>query len=87
MMASRNQSAIGPDEKLLLLILGVLVAGMILLGMVFGVANGIASGISGFLLEAGLPAEMSRDLGKVVHWVVVGLLFMGLVKVASQIFG
>ena len=84
-MASRNQSAIGPDEKLLLLALGVLVVGMIVLGLIFGVANGVASGVAGFLHSAGLPLEMARDLYKALRWGTVGLLFVAVATIASRI--
>ncbi|USZ69125.1 hypothetical protein NGM10_05145 [Halorussus salilacus] len=72
MMASRDQ-----DEKILLMFLGVAIVGLLTAGFVFGVANGVASGIAGFLYDAGLPEDMAVNVYKMVRSAIVGTLGMG----------
>ncbi|MFD1598936.1 hypothetical protein [Halobellus rarus] len=82
-MASRNQAAISSDEKLLLLVVGLIIGSLLVLGLVFQVANGVASGIAGFLYDIGIPREIAMNTYKTVKWGLVGLLLIALVKVMS----
>lgn len=84
-MASRSQTAIGSDEKILLLILGLIIGAMVILGLIFAVANGIAGGTAGFLHELGLPRDMALDLYKAIRWTVVGVALFGIGIIAAKV--
>lgn len=84
-MASRNQAAISSDEKLLLLVVGIIISTLLFLGIIFGVASGVASGIAGFLHKAGLPEGMAMDVYRVIRWGVIGLLLFIFMTTAAKI--
>lgn len=70
-MAPRDQ------DQMMLVVLGVVVVGLMVVMLVFGVANGVASGIAGFLHKSGLPKDMAMDVYRTIRWAVVGAVFFG----------
>lgn len=77
-MVSSNQ---GPDETFLVKALLAVVAGAAIVGMIFAVANGVASGFAGLLVDVGVPKESALNVYEMVRWGVVGLLFIILARV------
>lgn len=83
-MASRNSAAIGSDEKLLLLILGIIVGLLLILGLLFSVANGVASGLTGILAELGIPAESLEPVYRLVRWGIIGIFLYVLFRLFAS---
>lgn len=80
-MVSRGQ---GPDETFLLKVLLAVVAVAAVLGIVFAVANGVATGFAGLLVDLGVPKESALNAYKMVKWGVVGLLFVIIARVGME---
>lgn len=81
-MVSRDQ---GSDETFLLKVLLAAVAVAAIVGVVFAVANGVASGFAGLLVDIGVPKESALNVYKIVRWGVVGLLIVVIGRIGASV--
>lgn len=81
-MASRNQTAIDPQVKLLLVLFGGLLAVL----FVVGVASGLGSSFASFLISLGAPKASAQSVGGIVKGVILVMVIIVAFKVLEAYF-
>lgn len=75
------------DDKTTIIIGGAILVALLILVLIVSVANGVASGIAGFLFELGMPRDMALNVYETVRWAIAGGIFIVLALIAGRILG